>query len=436
MGKVASSFLNLILSALLTRFFSPDNVGVFFLALSISTFFSFFALSGLENTLLRFISEAVGNGQVDRLKSILIKSSVIFILSSIIMVGIVYAGAGNWVAQKVFQSAILGQAAGFVAIWLVLLSWKTLFHAIFRAFQDIRSAVVFGGLLSDLIVIVLLIFNWVLIREISLNNVFMFVVISGMVNFILAIRGIVVKINGIPGNGDNQVTYREIVEHSWPLMLNAITMYIMTKADLWILAAFRSDAEVAIYGTVVWLVMITSISLAIVNTVLPPLIGRLNVQNEKEKLERLMRTIASVTFLPAFIILIIFIFFGEEVLTFVFGEYYSSGFNILIILCIGQVVNVAAGSCGYSLIMSGYQRTIMAISILTSIIGVSVGILSVQNYGSIGVAVGSTVGVIFQQALMMVSVRYRCGYWTHVSIPYLLEAVPQLLNFFKNKKKS
>jgi O-antigen/teichoic acid export membrane protein len=59
---------------------------------------------------------------------------------------------------------------------------------------------------------------------------------------------------------------------SWPMWVTNITLFVGTQTDIWIVGAFRSQEEVAIYGAAVKLVLMVALPLQIVSTVVPPLI--------------------------------------------------------------------------------------------------------------------------------------------------------------------
>ncbi|HEB68386.1 MAG TPA: hypothetical protein ENI88_02065 [Desulfobulbus sp.] len=60
----------------------------------------------------------------------------------------------------------------------------------------------------------------------------------------------------------------------------ALHSFYCHKSDLWILGAYASEQEIAIYGAAVRLVMLAAMSLAMVNMVVPPIIASMHAQND------------------------------------------------------------------------------------------------------------------------------------------------------------
>ncbi len=418
-GRVLTAFIGLVLTALLAKLLSPGDMGTFFLASNLAMFLAIFARMGLENTLLRFISEAIGRKQQDCIPQLIQKSLLLALLGTGIVTTGFYVGAGTWLAEHVFHSGTLGMVIGFITIWLVLLAFQSLFVEIFRAFQDIRMTVFFNGLISASLGLVFVALYWLMVGHASLNQLFPWILVAATVNIILAIWVLWRKFHVFNLSGKSSISYRELANHSWPLLLTTLTFFVMAQSDLWILAAFRADEEVAIYGAAVSLVALTTMPLTIVNAVIPPLIARLHVQGQKQRAEQVLRTTATFAMIPVVAVLIVFMLFGDTLLGFIFGDYYRSGGTVLIILSLGQAVNVYAGSCGYTLVMMGQQRMLLFVSIISAAVSVCCGLLWVQTWGAAGVAVATTLGVSLQQILMLCLVRYRCGIWTHASIRFI-----------------
>lgn len=419
-GRILTALIGLALSAMLARMLSSGEMGAYFLAFNIATFLAIFARLGLENTLLRFISETIGREQPNRARVVIQKGMLLALLgSAVIGVGF-YVGLGPWLAEHLFHSIVLGAAVGFIAIWVVLLAFQVLFAAIFRAFQDIRSAVLFGGLITATGTTTLVALYWFISGgRLTLNQVLSWALAAGAINIVLAIWVLNRKLCTLASPTRESANYRELAEHSWPLLFSTLTFAIMAQSDLWILAAFRPEKEVAIYGAAVRLVTLIGMVLAIVNAVVPPLIARLNVQNQKKRLERILRTTATLAAIPALMVLLVFVFFGNEVLGLLFGDYYRSGATVLMILSLGQAVSVCVGSCGFVLMMTGHQKILLIISLASAFISVSSGLIWVQMNGAIGVAIAVTVAMIVQQIMMLSFVRYRCGIWTGMEIKNL-----------------
>lgn len=424
-GKFATVFLNLLLMSVLTRTLPPAEMGLYFLAFNLATFFSIIGRGGLENTLLRFIAQTNEPSQSARLKSVLIKGSILS-LAVILLTLFIAIISIPWLSNNLFHSERLASITYLIAIWSALLAIQFVTGEVFRGFQEIKKAIWFGGLLAAIISVILLSLGYWLDLSLFLSTAVTVLIVAIVISNSLALFSLFQKTKPLEQSNANLISYKELINHSWPLLINALTLFLLSQSDLWLLGTFASEKEVAIYGAASRLVLLTAMSLAIVNAVVPPLIARMHIQNDMPRLENLLRTVATLAAIPALIVLALFIFFSEPIMTIIYGEYYQAGSTVLLILCIGQIANVLVGSCGYTLIMTGHRNTMMVISLISALVAITLGIVLVHFYGVIGLAGAYAFALTSQQIAMWLVVRLKCGIWTHAGINFFQPSI-----FFK-----
>jgi len=414
-GKLVSSFVTFLMSTILARVLFPDDMGQYFLAINLATFFSLFARLGLENTLLRFISGALGKTQLARVREIIYKGLLLAALSSVLVFLLVQI-LKFWIAHYLFNTGKFATIVDYVAILLVVLTFQVLLGSIFRALQDIRAFVIFDGFIPDLITVIFLLFYWLSSEHVSPERILLIMIAAGLLNVILAFLAINLKLKSLPESSQTKEIYHDLFIYTWPLFLNALATFFMSQSDVWIIAAFRAREDVAIYGVATRLVLLTSFSLSVANVVVSPLIARLYSQGAKEQLERILRSTATLIAVPAIIVLLIFIFLGGPILTVVFGNYYRSGVVVLAVLSMGQLANVLSGSCGYLLILTGYQYLVFRINIISIAIFWAIGIVFVGSQGAIGVAIALMIAILYQQLNYLYFAKKHTGINT---LPYI-----------------
>ncbi len=90
--------------------------------------------------------------------------------------------------------------------------------------------------------------------------------------------------------------------------------------------------------------------------------------NDNARVEKILQTAAAIMALPSTLIAIIVFLASGEILAMVFGPAYTSGWNVLIVLVAGHTINVAVGSPGVLMAMSGHQTAAMLIGICAGVI--------------------------------------------------------------------
>src|SRR5581483_4666855 len=135
------------------------------------------------------------------------------------------------------------------------------------------------------------------------------------------------------------------------LITNVASYFLSTGIDLLVLGAFRPQPEVALYGAATRLVVLVATPLWILRGVLPPLIAELHAQGRRVELERTLRAGATLAGLPSLLILLVFVFFGRPVMGVLYGSFYRKGALVLVLLSLGRLVSVWAGSSGLPVTM-------------------------------------------------------------------------------------
>lgn len=418
-GKVAAALTGLAVNALLARLLTPEEMGAYFLTFSLVSVAAIAAQLGLTQTIVRLVAESMGTDQPGRARQSIILVIRLTAVGAFVVAAILAFGGGQWVAERVFHSALMAQAMGLVAVWVVALTFQNVLAEVFRGFHDIRLASLFSGLSTAILAMLMFAGLWLAQGHADLDQVVLLMVIAGLSSVALSTLLLGKKLTALP-KSEALIPLQEVFSIAWPLWLTNLTLFVLSQADLWILGMFRAQDEVAIYGAAARLLTLVAMSLMVVNAVVQPMIVEMHSQNNKEKLERVLRTTATIAGIPAFIVLVLFVAWGNNILALVFGDFYKSGGGILFILSLGQLANVWAGSCGLTLMLTGHQMTMLAITIVSGFITVAGALLLVGPYGAIGVASSAAFGMILQNVLMLVGVKRKVGIWTHLSPVYLM----------------
>lgn len=416
-GKVLTALSGLAISMLLTRLLTPGEMGIYFLAFSLASVAAIVAQLGLTQTIVRLVAESMGTGRPERARQSIILVLKLAAFSVFFIVCFIAFGLGELIAEKVFKSTIMLQLIGLVAVWTVIITFQKLIAEVYRGFHDIRLATILGGLATSVFSMLLFSILWLIQGKGNLEQILTLTLGAGLSSILISSAVLWNKLNKLP-SGSSQITLVDIMNISWPLWITSLAILLLAQAALWIMGIFRLPSEVAVFGAAGQVLSLVAMPLLIVNAVVPPIISEMYVQEDLESLEKSLRNIAFISSIPALLVLVVFIFFGGLILGFLFGEFYQTGGMILIILSVGQLVNVWAGSCGQVLMLTGYQTTMMVITIFCGVITVVLAWVLVEAYGGVGVAVAASTGLTMQNFFMLLAVKNKLGIWTHVTLSF------------------
>jgi len=419
-GKVVTATSRLAATALLARLLSQEAMGAFGLAFSVATAGAMVAQLGLQQAVVRLVAESMGTGRPGRARAAIRFVFRYCTVGNGLVAVPLLMGGGSFLALGLWQSPQLAASMAGIVIWIVAWSYQVLISETFRGFQDLRSATIFGGVITWLLAALALGAIRLAGRTTSFDRVVLIIVASTVVSLAFAAVALRRRVRGLPAG--ERMAPREVASLALPMWVNALTAFALSQADLWILGAFIAKEDVAVYFSAMQLVALVSMSLMLVNLVVPPFIADLYARGERRRLERILRNTATLAGIPALLVLLAFVFFGAPILGLVYGPAFAAGSTVLALLSLGKLVNVWTGSCGVTMSMTGHHTALMTITIITSGLTVTGCLLVVRGFGMPGVAAVVCAGTILQNVAMWLETKRRAGIWTHLGVPRWSEA--------------
>jgi O-antigen/teichoic acid export membrane protein len=425
--------LGIVTNGLLARLLSPQELGAYFLALSIVSLGAVVGSMGLPKTVVRLVAENMGldrSGRTLRAIRTVLGLGVLGTLG----ISLAYLLAGDLVGE-LFQpqySSLLVGVTGLMAGWIAIAVVQEITAETFRGFHDIRLATLLGGLATGgksggvimrVLLLGILALLWVRSAETSLATVLLVSIGSGSVSVLLSIWLLYAKVSSLGSSQETQqqeeepVSAKEVLEDAIPFLAIALTSFMLLSADIWILGALGSGTDVAVYGAASKLVTFVAMPLLIVNLVLPPIVAEMYAQGKMSQLERTLRTFSTLAGIPSLLVLAVFMLLGGPILGLVYSKpiYYSgTAVLVLVILSAAKLIAVWSGSCGLVLQFTGHQTSMLRVSLLTSPLFFVVAILATQRYGSVGVACAAGLTTTLQNVIMVMLAKRKTGMWTQV----------------------
>jgi O-antigen/teichoic acid export membrane protein len=203
---------------------------------------------------------------------------------------------------------------------------------------------------------------------------------------------------------------REMLRSSFPLLIASSAGLVLTWADVIVLGVFEPSSNVGIYNLCSKVACLTSLVLIAINSIVTPRFAAFYASNNIESLAKLAQQ--SSFLMISFVTLptVLFVLWPDWILSF-FGSEFVIGRTTLIILAIGQFINVACGSVGYILMMSGNEKKVRDIVIYTAIINIVLNIILVQKLGIEGVAIATATSFMIWNIWMVVVIKKQLGFW-------------------------
>lgn len=412
-GKLLSVLLGVLINATLARVLTPNDMGAYFLAVSLVGVSVSVALLGFNQTATRLVSQSLALENPGRAGQVVVQTFW-GVATGVVVCAALWWGYGEWFVATVFHSSALDKGVRWIGLWLAVLALLSWAAECFRGLHDIRRAVWFAGLTTNLIAITLLTGGWLLWGRIDLPSAILVMVAANLVSVLWAGWLLREKVARLGRAANSALPIKKLLSIALPLWLTALAIVLVNQTNIWILGIYRPASEIAEFGAASRLILLVTMPLLIINAVVPPLIAQWHAQGKLHEMEAVMRGMATLAGIPALFVLLVFLGAAEEVMRLIYGEYYRAAAPFLVILGLGQMVNVWAGSCGLALTMSKHQNLMMLITMVSGTLTILLSIALCKTYGTIGVAVASALGVALQNIFMWSAVRWRLGIWTHM----------------------
>ncbi len=436
-AKVLAMGCSFLLTLVLARGLSPSDFGQYNIALSTVAILVNVGTMGMDRTAVRFLSIRIVQNDGAGLRRVLITC-----IGTVALAAAVVALAFHAVAASVMETWLhapgLVPCVGIMAIWLFFATVQGEVTESFRGLNDIRMASLLGGIRSN-----------GMVTAVGVCGAMAVLTFTGKLNLERALWVMVVVAAVIVGVGLARLnvssrriaaatqanarpplpwTLRQAFGEAWPYWIAAFIVAIQAQGGMWLAGALDTTSNVARFSVAQRLILLLSGPMIIGNMVLPPIIAQLHAAGQIKRMERVIRSVSGLILLPSLALTLALVFGGKVFLQSVFGPFYATAYPMLVILCVGQVFNVATGAWQTVLPMTGNQRLMLVISTSAMVTLLVSGLILGRLYGVMGVAVGVGTSVVVSNLVGMFTVRWRLGLWTFASLdPALVGAAVGML---------
>ncbi|MDB4196980.1 oligosaccharide flippase family protein [Ascidiaceihabitans sp.] len=403
--------LAFVLNFAIVRLLGASGAGLYFLSMSVIAVVAVVARLGLENTVLRFVASFHEEGDFGQVRGVmryaLIRSGSISLALAVLIV-VLSPIFENYIFNAPGLAPVLATSAFTVLAYNVML----LSSSALKGLSRVRDAMLVGGVIYPLVALV---FIWPATQWLGPSGA-AFAYLSGTI--IAAFSGILLWRSTLSDKMPAVlVKVDEIRASSRSLWVSMIIIRaIQPWAPLFLLGIWASPAEVGLFGAATRIAMLISFLLIAINSVLAPKFAALHKRGETQQIAFLARKFAFLITLissPAFLI---FIFYGDVVMS-IFGRDFSSAGHILAILALGQFLNSLTGPVGVILMMGGQEKDMRTLSLISVTVILLLSGLLIPNIGATGAAIATCAGYALTSVVSTVMVWFRFKIWVVPFVP-------------------
>ncbi|MEX1664407.1 oligosaccharide flippase family protein [Zhongshania arctica] len=382
----------------IARNLGPGESGYYFLAFSVVVVVSAFSRTGLDNTVLRF------TGGSPELAVDAIFKSLLLILSVSSLSAMALYFCAPYLATQLFSKPELDPVLRYMSLGVVGLSVLTISAMALQGMRRVLASVFVLNIAANL----LLIASLYLVSDLSA------VQLAGLyASASLLVGGVGFSFFYLyrPRERKSAISWRDLFASCGPLWIVVIMSQMVEWSGQFMAGAYVSSEALAQLAVAQRTAMLSSFILIAVNLFVAPRFASLYRNNDMLALEHL--AIKSVKLISLFALPVIggMLIFPSFLMG-LFGAEFAEGAVLLQILAVGQFINAITGSVGFLLIMSGHERDMRNVTLISGFSAIFLAWFLTAQFGIIGAATGTAIAVATQNLLAVYFVKKRLGFNT------------------------
>ncbi|MFQ5752974.1 MAG: flippase [bacterium] len=401
--KILGTILAFAFNLLVARKLGAEGTGIYFLAITITTIAAVIGRIGLDTTLLRFTAANAAIRNWQAVKG-LYKKGLIYSISISFLIALLMCLTAPVVTSKIFSKPELIAPIRYLAIAVVPLVILTLHAELLKGLKLIFASQVVQSLgVPAISLIALILIRHQLVVEDAVWAYILAVIVTALFSVWLW-RKATPQMRNIMGSFETN----QLFSSCMPIFLMAILDLAMVKSATVLLGIWKNNADVGIFNVASQTSRLISFVLFSVNSIAAPKFAALYRQGNKKVLQSTARSSTKIMTILASPLLLFIVFMPNRIMG-LFGKEFAEGSIVLIILALGQYVNVITGSVGYLLTMSGNERTMRNNVIVGSGVNILLNLLLIPTFGMIGAALATSISIATINILASISVYKILG---------------------------
>jgi len=393
----------LVFNLLVARLLGASQLGVYFLALTVANVVAVVAVGGMDLTLVRSLAQYRTEGNWGHFRG-----TLSFAMKMVTAMGIagttILLVAAPWICNLLFHKPEVATPLRIVSLYIPFYALEMVLLAATQSFKQMKYKAYIESMLNPALRIVLVVGIMLLgggLKSLLVTYVGT-VALCAILSYFALRKCVPADLDSYTPTADR----RGLLAFSSPLFGVTIVTFLIYYADTLVLAHYRSTAEVGLYAVCLRLIVITGFALPVVSQIFAPMISELHHKGEIAEMGAYFKVV-TVWAVEFFVPLMLLYLAAPAAILGAFGREFRVAAPCLLILGIGQAVNVLTGPVGLILNMSGWTRLQFWNSTSVLILQIVMAILLVPRYGYMGAAIANTTAVVVVNAARVVQLQVR-----------------------------
>jgi O-antigen/teichoic acid export membrane protein len=387
-GIVVAAIATFAVNVLMSNALGAEGFGIVTVVTQAAFVASFATRAGMDMAVLRDVAVEVGQSRFERIRSQVSRANLIGFGVSAFVAAVVLLAPGQVGALFSLDGRSARLALQMAALGLPFLAAANIWLSATRGLKIMRYTLYVFWAGQPILWILLMLGGWVLARTTWMSA------LTYSLSWVMAAAAAGYFWRRESSQWDPEPMERgamsRLFRYAGPRAPAALFSQLLFWTDLFVLTRYASQVEVGIYSAALRAGQVIVLFLTSVSLMFSPYVADLHNRGETERLDKLFKTLTRWTIaatMPVFLLLSVA---PEEALR-IFGSRFSEGQAALLILIVGQFINIATGSVGFVLIMVG--RTGWDLIVYAGSLALNLGLAFwlCPRYGMEGAAIANSV---------------------------------------------
>lgn len=404
-AAVAAFFMNMVVA----RQLGAHQAGYFFLCIAFITVAGVIFAIGGNSQLLRFIGVYSAEKKWNHVNYVFWQMAKWVILLSVFS-SIFLIISRNFIAEEIFRKKEMAPTLFWMLLTTPIYTVTTLLGFAMQGIRKISMSICVQGIFVQ-VTLTLLVLIFKPHYPDAVGKLYFFVSIGTLFIAVFSWRKFVCD------KKEKLVEKLELPPAFWKSSFTLWAFSILQISIQWagqfIAGIYCKPEDLAKLAVAQRTSVLISFILIAINLVSAPRFASLYKQGKMDELKNY--AINATRLMVAFatpIVLIMLIFPHFVLMLFGKGFDHDDAVFMLRVLVLGQYVNILTGSVAYLLMMSGHEKELRNITLMSGIGSIVLNVFAVKMYGTFGAAIAIAISVALQNLLAVSMVKKKLGFST------------------------
>jgi O-antigen/teichoic acid export membrane protein len=402
-GKMADIFFRYSTSVVLTRMLGADVFGIFLLGRTMVTIAGLISKFGMGYGAVRQIAFYTAKNDENNVQQA-IRLAILFPSIISIITAMLLLWGGDYISITVFKKPTLALPLKLLVFSIPVITVLHILLDVLRGFKKITLRVVVENYLLPLSnLLMILIFYLLGYRLEGAIGAFIASNAASMTILIFLNRKRIRMSGSTPFLKKKAAL--EFFTFSFPLTFVNIFAELKIRLDILFLGLLSTASNTSIFFIALRLANLLSIPWQSSNMIFAPMVSGYFARGEIEKIEYNYKNITKMMFIVSMFFWGFLLVFSRELLS-IFGTEFKQGSDVVVLVCMGQLVKTSVGNAGPMLAMIGKSSLNLLIIMITLAILIVLNLLLIPKLGIIGAGIANLATVTVSSLLELYFIYY------------------------------